>query len=192
MFFATSMFAPHHHQAYHVLLPIDTLPLPGARFRLATHVCWFHSTLGMARSDCALRLHACLLACLFTSPALLRVSSSGSSGKFALNQRSRKSHELKAFPHAAITFWWGALHRSVRFEGEVAMVSEEESDEYFSCRPTGSKVSLGTRRRDSNELVQATVASNVTDLAQRRCRLLPRMKRLEAFRSEVEPKPNES
>ncbi len=54
--------------------------------------------------------------------------------------RSRKSQELKSFPHAAITFWWGALHRSVRFEGEVAMVSEEESDEYFSCRPTGSKV----------------------------------------------------
>lgn len=53
---------------------------------------------------------------------------------------SRKSQELKAFPHAAITFWWGALHRSVRFEGEVAMVSEEESDTYFSCRPTGSKV----------------------------------------------------
>lgn len=53
---------------------------------------------------------------------------------------SRKAQELKAFPHAAITFWWGALHRSVRFEGEVAMVSEEESDEYFNCRPTGSKV----------------------------------------------------
>ncbi|CAB1117938.1 unnamed protein product [Ectocarpus sp. CCAP 1310/34] len=56
------------------------------------------------------------------------------------NYNSRKSQELKAFPHAAITFWWGALHRSVRFEGEVAMVSEEESDTYFSCRPTGSKI----------------------------------------------------
>ena len=53
---------------------------------------------------------------------------------------SRKGKELKEFPYAAITFWWGALHRSVRFEGEVARVSEEESDEYFSCRPTGSKV----------------------------------------------------
>lgn len=56
------------------------------------------------------------------------------------NYNSRKSQELKMFPHAAITFWWGALHRSVRFEGEVAMVSEEESDEYFNCRPTGSKI----------------------------------------------------
>ena len=53
---------------------------------------------------------------------------------------SRKAQELKAFPHAAITFWWGALHRSVRFEGKVTRVSEEESDDYFCCRPTGSKV----------------------------------------------------
>eukprot|EP00903_Cladosiphon_okamuranus_P010934 g10327.t1 len=56
------------------------------------------------------------------------------------NYNSRKAQDLKAFPHAAITFWWGALHRSVRFEGEVVMVSEEESDEYFNCRPTGSKI----------------------------------------------------
>lgn len=53
---------------------------------------------------------------------------------------SRKAKELKECRYAAITFWWGALHRSVRFEGEVAKISEEESDEYFSCRPTGSKV----------------------------------------------------
>lgn len=56
------------------------------------------------------------------------------------NYNSRKAKELKEFPYAAITFWWGALHRSVRFEGEVARVSEEESDEYFGCRPTGSKI----------------------------------------------------
>lgn len=60
---------------------------------------------------------------------------------------SRKAQELKAFPHAAITFWWGALHRSVRFEGEVSMVSEAESDEYFNCRPTGSKVGTVAARR---------------------------------------------
>lgn len=53
---------------------------------------------------------------------------------------SRKGKELQNFPHAAITFWWGALHRSVRFEGDVLRISEEESDEYYTCRPTGSKV----------------------------------------------------
>ena len=53
---------------------------------------------------------------------------------------SRKAKEIKEFPYAAITFWWGALHRSVRLEGEVVRTSEEESDDYFSCRPTGSKV----------------------------------------------------
>ncbi|CAM9823958.1 unnamed protein product [Ascophyllum nodosum] len=56
------------------------------------------------------------------------------------NYNSRKSKELKKYPYAAVTFWWGALHRSIRLEGDVAMVSDEESNTYFNCRPLGSKI----------------------------------------------------
>lgn len=34
-------------------------------------------------------------------------------------------------PNAALTFWWGPLERSVRIEGSVEKVSEDESDAYF-------------------------------------------------------------
>ncbi|CAM9186085.1 unnamed protein product [Choristocarpus tenellus] len=56
------------------------------------------------------------------------------------NYNSRKAKELDSFPHAAITFWWGPLQRSVRLEGEVFRVSEKESNEYYSSRPIGSRI----------------------------------------------------
>jgi len=56
------------------------------------------------------------------------------------NYNSRKSNELLSNPHAATTFWWGELERSVRIEGAVERVAEEESDRYFSSRPRSSQI----------------------------------------------------
>lgn len=56
------------------------------------------------------------------------------------NYESRKGQELASNPHAALTFWWGELERSVRVEGQVERVSEEESDKYFHSRPRGSQI----------------------------------------------------
>lgn len=72
---------------------------------------------------------------------------------------SRKAKELVNFPHAAITFWWGALSRSVRFEGTVSKISAEESDAYYSSRPTGSKVrSVCPSRAELSEMGASVVA----------------------------------
>lgn len=56
------------------------------------------------------------------------------------NYESRKAVELLSNPHGALTFWWGDLERSVRIEGTVERVSEEESDQYFQSRPRDSQI----------------------------------------------------
>lgn len=56
------------------------------------------------------------------------------------NYQSRKGNQLLINPNAALTFWWGDLERSVRIEGIVEQVSEEESTAYFHSRPRGSQL----------------------------------------------------
>lgn len=56
------------------------------------------------------------------------------------NYDSRKGEELRANPHAALCFFWHALARQVRIEGDVEMVSPAESDVYFESRPLGSRI----------------------------------------------------
>jgi pyridoxamine 5'-phosphate oxidase len=60
---------------------------------------------------------------------------------FFTNYESRKGVELTLNPWAAATFWWGPLHRQVRFEGSAAPIDEGESDAYFATRPFGSQLS---------------------------------------------------
>lgn len=59
---------------------------------------------------------------------------------FYTNYTSRKSGELEANPHAALTFHWAILERQVRVEGKVEKLSQQESEAYFSSRPRGSRI----------------------------------------------------
>lgn len=56
------------------------------------------------------------------------------------NLKSRKGHELSENPQAALLFWWEALQRQVRIEGEVSKVPDDKCDKYFASRPRGSQV----------------------------------------------------
>lgn len=56
------------------------------------------------------------------------------------NYESRKADQLAATPFAALTFWWAGLERSVRIEGAVLRVSDDESDAYFASRPIASRL----------------------------------------------------
>lgn len=40
----------------------------------------------------------------------------------------------------AATFYWEILNRSVRIEGQVEKLTEEESDKYFHSRPVPSQI----------------------------------------------------
>lgn len=59
---------------------------------------------------------------------------------FFTNYDSRKGRQLAVNPDAALVFFWQPLHRQVRVEGAVTMMSEAESDEYFQSRPRESQI----------------------------------------------------
>ncbi len=59
---------------------------------------------------------------------------------FFTNYEGTKGRHLAGNPHAALTFWWGALERQVNVTGMVAKVSIEESEEYFHSRPASSQI----------------------------------------------------
>jgi pyridoxamine 5'-phosphate oxidase len=56
------------------------------------------------------------------------------------NYDSRKGQELAGNPYAALQFHWVELERTVRIEGVVEKVSDEESDAYFHSRPLDSRI----------------------------------------------------
>ena len=59
---------------------------------------------------------------------------------FYTNYNSRKGRELNENSNACLLFYWPAVARQVRIEGEVEVISAEESDRYFDSRPLGSKI----------------------------------------------------
>lgn len=84
---------------------------------------------------------------------------------FYTNLASRKSNDLRDNPLAAATFVWTPLHRQVRFEGPVTLVSDDESDRYFETRPRGAQIaahasSQGTIVESREELEEAYAATD--------------------------------
>ncbi len=59
---------------------------------------------------------------------------------FYTNLESRKSHELRNNPYAAMCFHWKSTERQIRIEGTVEQVDEVEADIYFDSRPRESQI----------------------------------------------------
>ena len=59
---------------------------------------------------------------------------------FYTNFNSKKGSDLKSNPNASMCFHWKSLRRQVRVSGKVAVVENEEADNYFSSRPYESKI----------------------------------------------------
>ncbi len=68
---------------------------------------------------------------------------------FFTNANSTKGKALVAHPKAALTFYWDALHRQVRIQGDVKKVSAEESDKYFSTRARESQIGAWASQQSS-------------------------------------------
>ncbi|EHN09335.1 Pyridoxamine 5'-phosphate oxidase [Patulibacter medicamentivorans] len=58
---------------------------------------------------------------------------------FYTNLASRKGHELRQNPYAALCLHWTSLFRQIRVSGPCAEVGREEAAAYFATRPAGSK-----------------------------------------------------
>ncbi|KAG5311830.1 PNPO oxidase, partial [Acromyrmex insinuator] len=69
--------------------------------------------------------------------------------KFYTNYDSRKGHELAENPHAALTFYWESLRRSVRIEGIAKKTSAEDSDHYFRSRPYENQIGSTASKQSS-------------------------------------------
>lgn len=59
---------------------------------------------------------------------------------FFTNYTSQKGQDITRNAKASLLFFWGELQRQVRIEGEVNVLSDEDSDEYFASRPKGSQI----------------------------------------------------
>ncbi len=59
---------------------------------------------------------------------------------FFTNYGSKKAIEMLKNPFAAINFYWPDMERQIRIEGMVNMLSENESDRYFTTRPRESQI----------------------------------------------------
>lgn len=59
---------------------------------------------------------------------------------FYTNYRSRKGNELKGNPRAAVVFHWDHVHRQIRIEGQVEVMSDAENEAYFHTRAWQSRL----------------------------------------------------
>lgn len=59
---------------------------------------------------------------------------------FFTNYHSRKSQNIDSNPAVSLLFFWEALERQVRIEGNAYKIPEAESDEYFYSRPLLSQM----------------------------------------------------
>lgn len=68
---------------------------------------------------------------------------------FYTNYDSRKAHDLRDNPQAAMLFPWLPLNRQIVIEGSVERVSKTESLRYFSSRPRGSQLGAWVSRQSA-------------------------------------------
>ena len=59
---------------------------------------------------------------------------------FYTNYTSPKARNLETNPWCALTFYWSALERQVRVEGQAVRVDRQQSEIYFRSRPRGSRL----------------------------------------------------
>ena len=71
---------------------------------------------------------------------------------FYTNYTSRKSGEILKNPIVALNFFWDALERQIRIEGEIKKVEKEVSDAYFNSRSRLSQ--LGAHASNQSQIIE--------------------------------------
>ncbi|CEI84873.1 pyridoxamine 5'-phosphate oxidase [Ehrlichia minasensis] len=68
---------------------------------------------------------------------------------FFTNINSRKGREITENPFAALVFDWSYIAKQVRIEGEVKILSYQDTDEYYASRPIGSQIGAWCSKQSS-------------------------------------------
>ena len=71
---------------------------------------------------------------------------------FYTNYTSRKSEEILNNPIVACNFFWDALERQIRIEGQIKKVDAEVSNKYFSSRSRLSQ--LGAHASNQSKVIK--------------------------------------
>lgn len=66
---------------------------------------------------------------------------------FFSNYASKKGEQLARNPHGALLFYWNALERQVRLEGDIEAISSQESDAYFESRPVAARIAASISKQ---------------------------------------------
>ncbi len=74
---------------------------------------------------------------------------------FFTDVQSVKARSLAHHPEGALTFYWGPLNRQIRVHGSVEQASHEISDDCFSHRPRGSRITTWASRQSHERDAQA-------------------------------------
>ena len=86
---------------------------------------------------------------------------------FYTNYASRKGRELAARPEACLVFLWSELERQVRIEGRVSRVGERDSDEYYTSRPLGARLSAWASAQSATVADRAALERALEDAKRR-------------------------
>ncbi len=68
---------------------------------------------------------------------------------FFTHYKSHKATDIAANPQVSLLFFWIALERQIRIEGQATRLSTQASDAYFATRPRDSQLSAWTSLQSS-------------------------------------------
>ena len=85
---------------------------------------------------------------------------------FFTNLESRKGLELRSNPWASLCVLWLDLHRQVRIDGPIRLLSGDESDEYFASRPRDSQLASAASPQSRPVADRGVLERMVADLAE--------------------------
>ena len=86
---------------------------------------------------------------------------------FFTHYESRKAHDLRDNPRAALAFHWAAIGEQVRVQGSVERLPEAESDAYYASRPRGSQLGAWASAQSEPIADRAALDAKLAEVARR-------------------------